>query len=189
DVATASNESNTATALRPARCTGRHVVGPCETTARPRRENSHRGTREPAGPDAGVSSPRAADRSLRSRAGNLRALDPSSAVSGLANGGVMFAKLHGLLETTRGLLLVGLAIREALSFWTGHPYDMEVWLRNAYFVSQGADPDTDFLPPVPGLSFAFLTQRLGGACYLPLWPRFVAGLYRVYAALPGGSRV
>lgn len=101
---------------------------------------------------------------------------------------MMFVKLHGLLETTRGLLLVGLAIREVLSFWTGHPYDMEVWLRNAYFVSQGANPYTAFLPPVPGLSFAFLNQRLGGVGYLPLWPLIVAGLYRVYAALPGGNR-
>jgi hypothetical protein len=26
------------------------------------------------------------------------------------------------------ILVVGLVIREALSFWTGHPYDFEVWL-------------------------------------------------------------
>src|SRR5439155_1400849 len=49
-------------------------------------------------------------------------------------------------------------------------------------------PTLAFLPPVPGLSFAFLNQRLGGVGYLPLWPLIVAGLYRVYAALPGGSR-
>src|SRR5207237_4392986 len=101
----------------------------------------------------------------------------------------MFAKLYGLLETTRGLLLVGLAIREAFSFWTGHPYDFEVWLRNAYFVSQGANPYSAFMPPVPGLSFTYLNENLPGVGYLPLWPLTLAGLYRLYAIHPGMSRL
>ena len=96
--------------------------------------------------------------------------------------------LRRLTRTTRGLLLIGLAIREAFSFWTGHPYDLEVWLRNAYFVSQGANPYTAYFPPVPGLSFAFLNQPLGGVGYLPLWPLIVAGLYRVYVVIPGANR-
>jgi len=54
----------------------------------------------------------------------------------------MQLNLRNLTTTTRGLFILGLAIRESLSFWTGHPYDMEVWLRNAYFVSQGANPYT-----------------------------------------------
>jgi hypothetical protein len=83
---------------------------------------------------------------------------------------------------------MGLLIREALSFWTGHPYDMEVWIRNAYFVSQGQNPYSAFMPPVPGLSFAFLNYSLPGVGYLPLWPLVVAGLYRLYAIVPGTSR-
>ena len=100
----------------------------------------------------------------------------------------MQLNLRYLTTTTRGLFILGLAIRESLSFWTGHPYDMEVWLRNAYFVSQGANPYTAWFPPVPGLSFAFLNQNLGGVGYLPLWPLIVAGLYRFWAALPGANR-
>jgi len=100
----------------------------------------------------------------------------------------MNPNLRRLTTSTRGLLTLGLVIREGLSFWTGHPYDMEVWLRNAYFVSRGANPYTAWFPPVPGLSFAFLNQSLGGVGYLPLWPLIVAGLYRLYVAVPGASR-
>src|SRR3989441_3736033 len=93
-----------------------------------------------------------------------------------------------LTKTTRGLLLIGLAIREAFRFWAGHPYDLEVWLRNAYFVSQGANPYTAYFPPAPGLSCAFLTQPLGGVGSLPLWPLIVAGLSRFYVVIPGANR-
>jgi len=96
--------------------------------------------------------------------------------------------LRSFAKTTRGLLLIGLAIREGLSFWTGHPYDFEVWLRNAYFVSQGANPYTAYFPPVPGLSFTFLNQSLGGVGYLPVWPLIVAALYRVFAVIAGENR-
>src|SRR2546426_8801559 len=96
--------------------------------------------------------------------------------------------LRRLTGTTRGLLLIGLAIREAFSFWTGHPYDFEVWLRNAYFVSQGANPYTAYFPPVPGLSFTFLNQSLAGVGYLLVWPLIVAALYRVFAVIAGENR-
>ena len=99
----------------------------------------------------------------------------------------MNPNLRRLTTSTRGLLILGFVIREGLSFWTGHPYDMEVWLRNAYFVSRGANPYTAWFPPVPGLSFAFLNQSLGGVGYLPLWPLIVAGLYRLYVAVPGAN--
>ena len=92
--------------------------------------------------------------------------------------------LRDALMRPRVLVLLGLLIREALSFWTGHPYDLEVWVRNAYFVGQGQNPYTAFFPPVPGLSFAYLQQTLPGVGYLPVWPLIVAGFYRVYAGLP-----
>ncbi len=96
--------------------------------------------------------------------------------------------LRNAWRTPRGLLLLGFVIRELLSFWTGHPYDMEVWIRNAYFVSQGQNPYSAFMPPVPGASFAYLNTSLPGVGYLPLWPIILAGLYRLYALVPGGSR-
>src|SRR6266581_2951756 len=92
--------------------------------------------------------------------------------------------LRESLVRPRVLVLLGLLIREALSFWTGHPYDLEVWVRNAYFVGHGQNPYTAFFPPVPGLSFAYLQQTLPGVGYLPIWPLIVAGFYHVYAALP-----
>lgn len=88
------------------------------------------------------------------------------------------------LSRPRYWLLFGLAIRELLSFWTGHPYDLEVWLRNAYFVSQGQDPYSSFMPPVPGLSFAYLQEDMPGLGYLPFWPLILAGLYHLYSLFP-----
>ena len=49
----------------------------------------------------------------------------------------MLPTLKPFLRTPRGLVVMGLLIREAFSFWTGHPFDFEIWLRNAYFVSRG----------------------------------------------------
>lgn len=100
----------------------------------------------------------------------------------------MIPQVRRLTTTPHGLLFLGLLIRELLSFWTGHPYDLEVWIRNAYFVSGGANPYSAFMPPVPGLSFTYLQERLPGVGYLPLWPIIVAGLYRIYDLLPGASR-
>lgn len=100
----------------------------------------------------------------------------------------MIQSVRRLVTTPRGLLIMGLMVREMFSFWTGHPYDFEVWLRNAYFVSQGANPYAAFMPPVPGLSFAYLHETLPGVGYLPLWPLIVAGLYRLYSIIPGMSR-
>jgi hypothetical protein len=97
---------------------------------------------------------------------------------------MMVSRFRLFLETPRGLLVLGLLIREALSFWTGHPFDTEVWIRNAFFVSQGANPYSVPLPPVPGLSFAFPHQDLRGVGYLPVWPLIVAGLYQVYTLFP-----
>jgi hypothetical protein len=102
----------------------------------------------------------------------------------MADGGMMVLRFRTLLVTPRGLLILGLLIREALSFWTGHPYDTEVWIRNAFFVSQGANPYSALMPAIPGLSFAYLHEDLPGVGYLPVWPLIVAGLYKVYALLP-----
>ena len=100
----------------------------------------------------------------------------------------MVPSFRKFASNPRGLLLLGLMVREIFSFWTGHPYDFEVWLRNAFFVSQGANPYSVYMPPVPGLSFAYLHDTLPGVGYLPLWPIMVAGLYRLYSIVPGGSR-
>lgn len=83
-------------------------------------------------------------------------------------------------------LAVGLAVREAFSFWTGHPFDFEIWLRNAYYVAHGWNPYT-LMPPVPGISFAYTGQTLPSVAYLPLWSILLAGLYNLFALVPGAS--
>ena len=50
-------------------------------------------------------------------------------------------------------LLVGLAIREALAPWTGHPFDFEIWVRLGVLALSGANPYS-LLPYIPHLSFA-----------------------------------
>ncbi|MDA4111091.1 MAG: hypothetical protein OK439_01025 [Thaumarchaeota archaeon] len=63
--------------------------------------------------------------------------------------------------------------------FTGHPFDLELWLRIGYYVSRGVDPYT-ITAPIPGLSFPgaeFMTW-IG---YPPTWAFFQAGLYKIYS--------
>jgi hypothetical protein len=78
-------------------------------------------------------------------------------------------------------LLIGLGIREALSFWTGHPFDFEIWIRLGYYVSKGLDPYR-YTPPIAGLSIPG-TGILPSIGYPPLWPILQALVYDVYSAV------
>lgn len=86
------------------------------------------------------------------------------------------------------LLLAGLAIREAFSFWTGNPYDFEVWVRTGAAVARGQNPYNSFWPPVPGTSFAFLNEPLAPAAYPPFWPAIAGLLYSLWEHVGGGNR-
>jgi hypothetical protein len=86
------------------------------------------------------------------------------------------------------LLLAGLLVREAFSFWTGQPYDFEVWIRTGYVVGHGTDPYPSFWPPVPGLSIAYESRDLTPAAYLPFWSLYTGGAYRAFLAVGGGNR-
>jgi hypothetical protein len=87
------------------------------------------------------------------------------------------------------VLLVALVIRESFSFWTGHPYDTEVWIRTAFQVAHGTNPYLHFWPPVPGVSFAETgpTDLLPSAAYLPFWAIIAGGLYKLWVATGGGN--
>jgi len=87
------------------------------------------------------------------------------------------------------LLIVGLLIREAFSFWTGHPEDFELWVRLGYYVAHGANPYVA-LPPVPGLSFStqYGSYEAPVIVYLPFWPLVTAGAYLLYTLLGFGDR-
>jgi hypothetical protein len=75
------------------------------------------------------------------------------------------------------ILLVGCLIREGFSFWTGHPYDFEIWIRTGYEVAHGTNPYIAFWPAVPG-SFTYPPPAtLPSAAYPPLWSGLLGGLY------------
>ena len=75
-------------------------------------------------------------------------------------------------------LLVGLAIREALAPWTGHPFDFEIWVRLGVFALSGANPYS-LLPYIPHLSFA--PYSLMTSISYPPFPAFLfAATYGVY---------
>jgi len=50
-------------------------------------------------------------------------------------------------------MLTGLLIRELFAAWTGHPWDLEVWVRVGKHVALGGNPYT-ILHPDPMLSFS-----------------------------------
>ena len=76
-------------------------------------------------------------------------------------------------------LALGLAVREVLAPFTGHPFDLELWIRLGYFVSNGMDP-YQITPPIPGLSFPG-AQFMTWIGYPPTWGFFQAGLYKIYS--------
>ncbi|MEM3804389.1 MAG: hypothetical protein QXX17_08275 [Conexivisphaerales archaeon] len=78
-------------------------------------------------------------------------------------------------------ILAGLLIREIFSFWTGHPFDFELWVRLGYYTLKSQNP-YGFLPEVPGLSFSNIFSASAGAtiAYLPFWPLITAGIYYSY---------
>jgi hypothetical protein len=95
----------------------------------------------------------------------------------------------GREPSVRFLLLIGLLVREAFSFWTGHPFDFEIWVRTGYWVAHGASPYSD-MPIAPGVSFANDFGYSFGAAvgYLPFWPILVGGLYKLYVLIGSPSR-
>jgi hypothetical protein len=86
------------------------------------------------------------------------------------------------------VLLAGVAVRESLSFWTGHPFDFEVWIRAGFAVAHGSNPYAPGLPPVPGISIAYTGQLLAPPAYLPAWPGLVGGIYRGWESTGTNNR-
>jgi Gpi18-like mannosyltransferase len=90
----------------------------------------------------------------------------------------------------RSLLVAAILVREAFSFWTGHPFDFEIWVRTGYTVGHGTSPYLP-MPYVPGLSFA---SDFGGpgldplVGYLPFWPVLLGGIYKLYVLIGSPSR-
>jgi Gpi18-like mannosyltransferase len=87
------------------------------------------------------------------------------------------------------ILVSGFVIREAFSFWTGHPFDFELWVRLGYSIAHGSNPYVP-IPPAPGLSFADVGSLHDKPvlAYLPLWPMITDLMYEVYALTGSANR-
>jgi len=99
------------------------------------------------------------------------------------------ASYQGIQAKATVFLLLGLAIRECFSFWTGHPSDFELWVRLGYAMVHGGDP-YGVLPAVPGLSFAnvFGVSNEPTIAYLPFWPLLTGLIYVLYSAIGWDNR-
>ena len=88
----------------------------------------------------------------------------------------------------RTILIIGFAIREAFSFWTGHPFDFEIWVRTGYWVVRGLSPYAP-LPFAPGVSFAndFGNGNNAAIGYLPFWPLLLGAIYGLYSVVGSGN--
>ncbi len=88
------------------------------------------------------------------------------------------------------ILVSGLLVREVFSFWTGHPFDFELWVRTGYWVAHGVSP-YGVLGPVPGLTFAFDFSPSAESTvgYLPFWPLLLGAIYKLYTVIGGGRFV
>jgi hypothetical protein len=84
----------------------------------------------------------------------------------------------------RTILILGIVVREAFSFWTGHPFDFEIWVRTGYWVVRGYSPYAP-LPFAPGVSFAndFGNGLNAAIGYLPFWPLLLGAIYGLYSVV------
>jgi len=87
-------------------------------------------------------------------------------------------------RSVAGIVLLGLAVREGLSFWTGHPSDFELWVRLGFAVVHGINPYQP-IPPVAGLSFANVYSNINNPtiAYLPFWPMVTGLMYLTFSAI------
>src|SRR5260370_31156823 len=88
--------------------------------------------------------------------------------------------------TVTKYIFVGLVIREVLSFWTGHTYDFEIWVRFGFYMQHLGNPYTS-LRYVQVLSFAPYPFT-GSISYPPLSAFIFASIYKLYLATGITSR-
>jgi hypothetical protein len=83
-------------------------------------------------------------------------------------------------------IALGLAIRELIAPWTGHPYDFEIWVRLGFYMQNLVNPYGS-LRYVQGLSSSPYAYT-GSISYLPFSPFIFAFTYRIYSFLGEPSR-
>jgi hypothetical protein len=83
-------------------------------------------------------------------------------------------------------IALGVAVRELIAPWTGHPYDFEIWVRLGFYMQNLVNPYGS-LRYVQGLSSSPYTYT-GSISYLPFSAFIFALTYRIYALLGEPSR-
>lgn len=96
------------------------------------------------------------------------------------------SRFSNLLHIPVKHIVAGLAIRELLAPWTGHPYDFEIWTRLGFYMQTLGSPYHK-LAYLPGLSFSPFPTT-GSLGYPPLSAFIFALTFRVYVLLGEPSR-
>jgi hypothetical protein len=97
------------------------------------------------------------------------------------------ARLDRITRFPSKHIALGLAIRELISPWTGHPYDFEIWVRLGFYMQNlGFNPYSS-LRYVQGLSSSPYGYT-GSISYLPFSPFIFAITYQIYSLLGEPSR-
>ncbi|MEM2463640.1 MAG: glycosyltransferase 87 family protein [Candidatus Bathyarchaeia archaeon] len=99
---------------------------------------------------------------------------------------VKLQKLRKHLDNFKTIVLLGIIVRLALCFWTGHPWDFEVFIRVGYYVAKGSSLFGTF--PAESYYNEGLGQpifpQMTGLGYLPAWGLYTALVYKIYSILP-----
>jgi len=91
--------------------------------------------------------------------------------------------LRAYLESYKKLIAFGLMLRFAICFWTGHPWDFEVFIRVGYYIAHGSSLFQAANPYVAGLGQPIF-PNMSGLGYLPAWGLYTAFAYKIYQAFP-----
>src|SRR5260370_39667710 len=82
----------------------------------------------------------------------------------------------------RTILIIGIMVREAFSFWTAHPFDFASWVRTGDSVASGLSPYIS-MPYGPALSFANAFGTPGNHAaigYLPFQPSLLDPIHEPF---------
>lgn len=91
--------------------------------------------------------------------------------------------LHDYFDNFGKMIAFGLLVRLGFSFWTGHPWDFEVFIRVGYNVANGSSLFQLRNYYVAGLGQPTFPY-VGGLGYFPAWGLYTAFAYKIYQFFP-----
>ena len=87
------------------------------------------------------------------------------------------------LSKFKALVGLGILVRLALCFWTGHPWDFETFIRVGYYVANGSSLFQAENYYIEGLGQPVFPY-VSGLGYLPAWGLYTAFAYKIYSFSP-----